>query len=143
MSTTTTLINANSLDGVSPTFEVMDQVTVYAYGLEPDQRVAFYMVALSEMIRSACGPGCPPMVQLPAVTDEMQLLCCGDPIYLTRDQPWVIIDSPQKAKLRAKLEDALGVPQVPAVQTLVTFRVTNTNHVNDRMRGCACAGAVA
>lgn len=135
------LISRDTLDGVSTPFEVIDQITVYAFGLEATQRVAFYMVGLSEVLKASCGTGCPPLVTLPTVIDEMQLKCCGEPIYLTRDQPWVVIDSPQSVKIRAKLEDELGDPQVPAVQTFVGFRPTNTVNVNDRMRGCACAGA--
>ena len=137
------LISRNVLDGVSVPFEVSEQVTVYAYGLEPGQRVAFDIVALSETIKAACAPGCPPMVTLPTVVDEMPLSCCGERIYLSREQPWVVIDSPQQAKIRAKLEDTNGAPQVPSVQTVVGWRSTNTHNVNDRMRGCACAGASA
>lgn len=140
------LITRTVLDGVSTPFEVSDQVTVFGYGLEPGQRVAFYIVALSETLRAACGPGCPPMVTLPSVIDEMQLMCCDTPVVLTREQPWVIIDSPQAAKIRAKLEVFDGtdwVPAVPLPQTLVLWKATNTRNVNDRMRGCACAGASA
>lgn len=135
------LISRDTLDGVSVPFEVADQVTVYAFGLEPTQRVAFYMTGLSEVMKASCGTGCPPSVTLPTVVDEMQLACCGAPIYLTRAQPWVIIDSPQAVKIRAKLESSLGAPQVPEAQTFIGYRPTNTANVNDRMRGCACAGA--
>lgn len=140
------LITRTVLDGVSNPFEVSDQITVMAYGLAPTERVAFYLVGLSETLRSACGPGCPPMVTLPSVIDEMQLMCCDTPILLTRDQPWVIIDSPQATKIRAKLETFDGtnwLPAVPSAQTLVLYKATNTANVNDRMRGCACAGASA
>ena len=140
------LITSNVLDGVSAPFEVSDQITVMAYGLEPGQRVAFYMVGLSETLRAACGPGCPPAVTLPSVIDEMQLVCCDTHVVLTRTQPWVIIDSPQATKIRAKLEVLDGtdwVPAVPSASTLVLWKPTNTRNVNDRMRGCACAGASA
>lgn len=140
------LITSNVLDGVSVPFEVADQITVQAFGLEPGQRVAFYIVGLSETLRAACGPGCPPMVTLPSVIDEMQLMCCDDPILLTRSRPWVIIDSPQATKIRAKLEVLDGsewVPAVPSPSTLVLWKPSNTRNVNDRMRGCACAGVSA
>ena len=134
------LITSNVLDGVSVPFEVADQITVQAFGLEPGQRVAFYIVGLSETLRAACGPGCPPMVTLPSVIDEMQLMCCDDPILLTRSRPWVIIDSPQHAKLRARLETTGSVAVIPTNQ-VVGYRESNTRNVTDRMRGCACAGA--
>lgn len=133
------LITRNQLDGLSDTFETTGQITVYAYGLGVNERVAFSIVALSEFIRTACG-NCPPAVTLPAVVDEMPLECCGDPIYLTRSRPWVIIDSPQHAKLRAQLETTTGTPVVPTGQ-VIGYRETNTNNVTDRMRGCACSGA--
>lgn len=131
------LITRTVLDGVSSPFEVADQITVSAYSLGPTDRVRFYIVGLSEVLKAACG--CPPgAVQLPSVIDEMPLNCCGNPIELTRQQPWVVIDSPQGVKLRAKLEDSSGSPLVPTDQ-LVVYKATNTRHVNDRMRGCACA----
>lgn len=133
------LISRNIVSGVSEPFEVSKQVTVYAYNLQPNEQVTFHIVALSELIKSACG-NCPPAVTLPTVVDEMQLECCGEPIILTRAQPWVIIDSPQAAKIRAKLETTGGVIVVPSDQ-LVVYNETNTENVNDRMRGCACAGA--
>jgi hypothetical protein len=133
------LISRNIISGISKPFEVSDQVTVYAYNLEPGQRVSFEIVALSELIKSACG-NCPPAVTLPSVVDSMPLKCCGDLIAITRDQPWVVIDSPQGAKIRARLETSGGVIVVPNDQ-LVVYNKTNTINVNDRMRGCACAGA--
>ena len=60
---------------------------------------------------------------------------------LTRDNPWVIIDSPQGTKIRAKLETASSGEVVVPTDQLVVYNETNTENVNDRMRGCACAGA--
>lgn len=133
------LINRNVLSGVSDPFEVAGQITVYAYNLQPGERISFEVVALSELVKTACG-SCPPAVVLPSIVDAMPLNCCGEIITLTRDRPWVIIDSPQGAKLRAKLETSAGVAVVPSDQ-LVVYSTTNTLNVNDRMRGCACAGA--
>ena len=134
------LISRNVVSGVSEPFEVSKQVTVNAYNLQVGQRVSFYIVALSELIKSACG-NCPPAVTLPTVVDEMPLLCCGERIVLTRDNPWVIIDSPQGTKIRAKLETASSGEVVVPTDQLVVYNETNTENVNDRMRGCACAGA--
>lgn len=134
------LISRNVVSGVSEPFEVSKQVTVNAYNLQAGQRVSFYVVALSELIKSACG-NCPPAVTLPTVVDEMPLLCCGERIVLTRDNPWVIIDSPQGTKIRAKLETASSGEVVVPTDQLVVYNETNTENVNDRMRGCTCAGA--
>ena len=134
------LISRNVVSGISEPFEVSKQVTVNAYNLQVGQRVSFYIVALSELIKSACG-NCPPAVTLPTVVDEMPLLCCGERIVLTRDNPWVIIDSPQGTKIRAKLETASSGEVVVPTDQLVVYNETNTENVNDRMRGCACAGA--
>ena len=134
------LISRNIVSGVSEPFEVSKQVTVYAYNLQPNEQVTFHIVALSELVKSACG-NCPPAVTLPTVVDEMPLLCCGERIVLTRDNPWVIIDSPQGTKIRAKLETASSGEVVVPTDQLVVYNETNTENVNDRMRGCACAGA--
>lgn len=138
----TALITKNTLSGVSEPFEITEdlkQITVNAYNLGAAERISFYVVALSELVKSACG-NCPPAVQLPTVVDEMPLLCCGERITLTRSQPWVILDAPQGTKLRAKLENNAGTVLVPTTQ-LVVWNKTNTANVNDRMRGCACEGA--
>ena len=134
------LISRNVVSGISEPFEVSKQVTVNAYNLQVGQRVSFYIVALSELVKTACG-NCPPAVTLPTVVDEMPLLCCGERIVLTRDNPWVIIDSPQGTKIRAKLETASSGEVVVPTDQLVVYNETNTENVNDRMRGCACAGA--
>lgn len=131
----TVLIDANVLNGLSMPFEVADQVTVTAYGLEPTDTVTFFMVQLNKTTPVPCQ--CPPgMVVMPAVVDEMQLLCCNVAITLTRQKPFVIIDSPQGVKLRAKLNTTGNVP--PSTQ-LVEYKVTTTKNVTERMRGCACA----
>ena len=134
------LISRNVVSGVSDPFEIDEQVTVYAYNLGVNERVSFHIVALSELIKSACG-NCPPAVTLPTVVDEMPLECCGEPILLTRLQPWVILDAPQGAKIRAKLENTAGTAVLVPNAQLVVWNKTNTANVNDRMRGCACVGA--
>lgn len=133
------LINRNTLTGISEPFDVSGQLTIYAYNLVGTEKVVFEIVALSELVKSACG-NCPPAVQLPTVVDAIPLQCCGELIQLSREMPWVIIDSPQGAKVRAKLQTNMGAAVTPTDQ-LVVYSTTNTLNVNDRMRGCACAGA--
>lgn len=129
------LIDKNMLDGISDPFEVSDQVTVFAQGLEPTDTVTFFLVALSKFVGTPCV--CPPgNVVLPAVVDETPLLCCDTPIVLDFEHPWVIIDAPQGLKIRAKLTAALITTQV------VAYNETNTKNVTERMRGCACTEGV-
>ena len=136
-----TLISSNTVDGISNPFEVGpgEQITVTAYNLEVGEKVAFFIVALSDVVKGQCG--CPPMAVVPAtVVDEMPLNCCGAPVILTRSQSWAIIDSPQGVKLRAKLQLISNSSIVaPPTDQIVGWKTTNVPNVNDRMRGCACA----
>lgn len=126
------LINRLTAGGVSETFEATSQITVTALGLEPGDEVSFWIVLLTDMQRDPCS--CPPgRVVLPEVLDEVQLTCCGEEVLLTRDNPFVIIDAPLNQLMRAKLFTSL-----PSTQ-LVYFNFTNTQNVNDRLRGCPCA----
>jgi hypothetical protein len=126
------LINRLTADGISETFEATSQITVTALGLEDGDTVSFWIVLLTDMQRDPCS--CPPgRVTLPQVLDEVPLQCCGEPVLLTRDNPFVIIDAPLNQLMRAKLVTAL-----PSTQ-LVYFNFTNTHNVNDRLRGCPCA----
>lgn len=129
-----TLITSTKV--ISDPFEISNQITVYAFGLEPDDVIEFYILSITrpEINPCACPPG---NVVLPAIDDELQLKCCGVPITLSRDNPYVIMDTPQGAKLRAKLV----APAAPSTQ-LVIYKETNTQNVNDRLRGCPCAGGV-
>lgn len=127
------LIDKNTISGISEPFEIDTQVTVMALGLDPLDTVSFAIVQLSDPARVQCE--CPPgNVVFPSVIDEVPLMCCGEPIELTRDNPYVVFDSPQGAKIRA----TLNFDGVPATQ-YVFYVVTNTQNVNDRMRGCPCA----
>lgn len=127
------LIDSNNLDGLSIPFEVADQITVFALGLEPGDEVTFDIVMLSRFTPTPCV--CPPFpVVLPSVIDELPLRCCEDIITLTRDRPWVIIDAPQGAKLRARLT-AGG----PITTQVVAYEETRTPYPSAFMRGCACA----
>lgn len=130
------LIGKNTIDNLSATFEVDDQITIYAAGLEPTDVVQIEMVQISDAAPTdPCG--CPPgAVVLPGVLDAMTLLCCGEPIQLTRAQPFVIVDAPQDQLLRVRL---IQVDlNEPITTQRVWFRPTKTRNVNDRLRGCPC-----
>lgn len=134
----TPLISSNQLDGVSTTFEIRKEVTVHAQGLEPGDEVEFWIVQLTDPVRDPCA--CPPgVVTLPSVMDEVPLLCCGDRVILTRERPYVVLDGPQGVYLRAKLTGTDGDPFIgPMTTQRVYFVESESRHINDRMRGCAC-----
>lgn len=130
----TFLIDRLTLGGVSTPFDLIDQVTVQAMGLHAGDEVHLEIVLLSDMTPPACA--CPPgRPTLPAVIDAVPLSCCGEPVVLSRDQPFVVLDAPQGSKLRARLETTMQDTQV------VWFQNTATPNVNDRLRGCPCEDA--
>lgn len=131
------LVNRDTLDGVSGTFEITNQITIHAQGLEPGDEVTIWLVQLTDPTLDPCS--CPPgRVELPSVLDETQLLCCDIPVTLTRERPFVVLNEPQGIHLRVKL--AL----VGAHSTQRVYYVhSNTQNVNDRLRGCPCASAGA
>ena len=126
-----TLINSDTISGISIPFEIRHQITVVALGLEPLDTVTIWLVLQTTPVRDPCA--CPPgQVVLPSVLDEVQLACCDVPIVLNRDRPFVVLDAPQGISLRAKL-----VTITPSTQW-VGYQETSTANVNDRMRGCPC-----
>lgn len=128
------LIDRDTVDATSPAFTLgdNDQVTIFAMGLNPDDRVVFELVMFGGLLNEDCT--CPPLAVKPvAVQDVVPLRCCADEIVLTRDRPYVILDAPQNIPLRARL---LSVD--PVDQQRVWLRHTNTPNPTDYMRGCAC-----
>jgi hypothetical protein len=126
-----TLINKDTISGVSETFEIASQATFVALGLEPGDTITFFLVLLSEALRPACP--CPPYaVTFPSIVDEVPLLCNGEPITLSRDNPFVVLDAPQGFKLRAKLNAT-----VPYTTQILLMNELTTTAINDRLRGCA------
>ncbi len=134
------LITNNTLTGISQPFDVEGQLTVFAFGLTPTQRVSFWIVKISSAATAGCG--CPPYVpQLPGIEEETPYECCNTPVILTADRPWVIIDSPQGAKIIAKLEELVDdewVPVAPPNGQVVYWDTSATPNVTDCMRGCRC-----
>lgn len=134
----TPLIDSTILDGVSQTFEITREITVHAQGLEPGNEVEFWIVQITDPVTNHCA--CPPgQVVLPSVMDEVPLLCCGERVILTRDQPYVVLDGPQSVYLRAKLVETGGAPLTGPVTTQrIYYSETTTPGINDRLRGCPC-----
>lgn len=128
----TILLNRDTGD-TSQAHDIGQQLTIVAQGLEDTDEVTVWLVQLSrfEMPPCSCPPG---KVLMPSVLSETQLRCCGEPIVLTADMPYVILDAPQGWKFRVKWNVANPTTQV------VSFEQTNTQNVNDRMRGCPCGG---
>lgn len=128
------LIDKLTVAGTSDPFDIGEQVTVVALGLEPTDVVYFEIVLLSDPVRNMCA--CPPLLVTPvSVIDAVPLLCCGERVELTRNKPFVVIDVPQNAKLRAVLQQT---PPGPITTQFVYYSTTNTKNVNDRLRGCPC-----
>lgn len=128
----TVLLNRDTGD-VSEPAVLTQQMTIMAQGLEDTDEVTLWLVQLSSFDAPQCS--CPPgKVTLPQVMSENQLMCCGQPVVLTPEQPFVIVDAPLGWRLRAKWNISVPTTQV------VSFRYTNTPNVNDRMRGCPCGG---
>lgn len=125
------LIDKDTVSLMSAPFELTRQVTVYAYSLEDEDTVTFELVSLTKPFKADCQ--CPPgQVVYPSVDDAMPPTCCSTAITLSRAQPWVIIDAPQGAYIRALLHAAAVSAQS------VQMEDTNVPNVTERMRGCAC-----
>lgn len=127
------LIDKDTVGGISPTFEVSGQITIFASHLAGSDYVELELVDITPA-KTPSGD-CPPYpVILPAVVWSAPLKCCDEPIKLTPDQPYVLVDHPQNVKLRAKLVTS----DVGWSDKRVWFKETSVHNPNDRMRGCPC-----
>lgn len=126
------LIDKDTVSGVSATFEVGNQLTVFAANLAGSDYVEFEIVALTPPKKAECE--CPPTVVLPAVNWSAPLKCCGQAVRLTAAQPFVLIDHPQHIKMRARLVTT----DVGWSDKIVWAESTNVPNPTDRMRGCPC-----
>lgn len=107
------------------------QVTVVAMGLMPGDEVSFEMIFAPAIQPDLCA--CPPgIVELPSVAASAPMMCCGEPIKLTADNPFVVMDAPQGVRVRGVMQAALqsGI--------WVWAFETDTKNVTDRLRGCPC-----
>jgi len=129
------LISRESLSNLSVPFEVTPrgQVQLFASGLEPDDYVEIEMVKIGAAGDGA-GTG---RVTLPAVIWSAPLRCeNGQPVRLTADFPVVVVDYPQRVKLRLRFEGDLSMGDKEVWASDVSFTA-----VSDRMRGCRCAAS--
>lgn len=127
------LIDTNTPNGISKPFALDRQVTVYAMALQDNDQVHLQLVLMSDLIPPPCV--CPPgRVTLPSVIDSVPLSCCGEPIILSREQPYVVLDAPQGSHIRAVLNGG----NADADAQRVWWVPTNTPNVTDKLRGCPC-----
>lgn len=128
------LIDADSQNFVSPPFFIRSQVTVFATGLGPTDRVEFDMLVLSNPLMDDCA--CPPLVVQPLSIEATEpLTCCNGPIHITATRPFAILEGPQGVLVRARL-----VTSDPGVTVQhVWMEETSTSNVTDFMRGCPSA----
>ena len=125
-----TLLSKDTGD-ISQPFTIKSQVTVVAFGLEGDDEVTFEVVLLSTALQPSCQ--CPPgQVVMPSVAAAFPLDCCGTPIKLTAERPFVVLDAPQGFPLRA----AWNV--LPSEGQIVMYEETNTPNLTARLNGCPC-----
>lgn len=109
------------------------QITVFAFGLAPDEYISFEIIFSPAVRKDLCI--CPPLkAQMPSVADAVPLSCCGQEVRLTSTNGFVIIDAPQNVDMRAVLhaKDRAGI--------YAWASDSNTSYVTDRMRGCPCEG---
>lgn len=113
------------------TLAVDTQMTLTAVGFDETDPGNYIWIEIVVINRHRpADPCCPDPVQLPSVAASTPLTCCGVPIRLDAANPYVIIDAPQGALLRARLEgDTIPMAWVT---------VTKTKDITDRMRGCGC-----
>lgn len=129
----TVIIDKQYIDGVSNVFDLNSQVTIWALGLEPEDEVTFWMVLLTDPLKPSDDCACPPLAPIgPQILDEVQLTCCSEPIVLSRERPYAVIDAPIGAKLRAKLASGIISTQK------VVMTTTATTNISSYMRGCPC-----
>jgi len=125
-----TLLSKDTGD-VSQPFQLKSQITVVAFGLQEDEEVTFEVVLVDSGRQASCQ--CPPgQVVMPTVLHSFPLDCCGTPIKLTAERPFVVIDAPQGFSLRA----AWNV--LPTDGQVVMYEETTTPNLNARLNGCPC-----
>lgn len=115
---------------ISQPIELRSQLTFVAFGLQTGEEVTFEVVLLSTPITPTCQ--CPPgQVVLPDVIQSFPLTCCEEPIVLTAERPYVVVDAPQGFLIRARWD------VLPTQGQVVYYQETNTPNLTDCLRGCA------
>lgn len=129
----TLLFSPTSVSPYSAVFYLSGQKTIVGLGFEDDEsEVTFRIVDMD-----AAGPQCPcppRVVNLPEVNASAPLTCCGEPIVVNINNPYVILDAPQGIAIQAVYTTPAGGKITAKVWALDT----NTRDVTERMRGCPC-----
>lgn len=134
----TVLFDHTSIGPHSAVFDIPSQVTITAFGLQPDDYITFEALQLTPGARAfACGCVLTP-AQEALIADTQQLQCpsCDSavlrPVRLTPSNPVVVLDSPQGISLRA-VYHGTGL-DLRSVRVTATH--SDTSDLTDAMRGC-------
>jgi hypothetical protein len=128
------LFYPGQLATTSSSFAIARQVTVFGMGLVSGDTIRFEMLYIPTFRGDPCE--CPPLQgELPQVSAVATLTCCGEPVEITADRPFVVLDAPQGVLLRAVLNAS------DPTSVVSWLAETNTLNVSDTLRGCPCAGA--
>lgn len=140
MSNNNILFDANSGAMDSPVFMLDKQITVIATGMAPDDFITFEVLQLlsGDPIKLC---GCRLTAASMATIELVKPLTCSmcgpevnsQEVRLTDNNTFVILDTPQGALLRA-IYHGTGVDDGTAK---VWYNTTDTQDLNDAMRGCA------
>jgi protein involved in polysaccharide export with SLBB domain len=134
----TILFNGTSITPVSTAFQLSQQHTAYAVGLNPGDTITFEIVLTTPAAGyKQANPGCctvgtdGPTIE---IAGTQPLMCCtGTSVQLTSTNPVLVLDTPQGALLRAIYDG----PNLGAFSLIVT--PSNVTDVTDAMRGCCAA----
>jgi hypothetical protein len=133
------LFNNSSISQYSQTtFTIDKQVTVSAIGIPAGVTITFEMLHLEAPAYEAmCDAACPelPPSKNPTVTAWQQLMCCAEmPVRINAATPSIVLDTPQKVRLRAVMTgfDFSATP----FSGVVTVVDSDSQITNDAMRGC-------
>ena len=134
----TVLFDHTSIGPHSAVFDIPSQVTITAFGLQPDDYITFEALQLTPGARAfACGCVLTP-AQEALIADTQQLQCpsCDSatlrPVRLTPSNPVVVLDSPQGISLRA-VYHGTGL-DLRSVRVIAL--PSDTQDLTDAMRGC-------
>lgn len=139
----TILFDTHSTSPVSNRFQIGKQVTITGTGIPVGGEIQFEVVSYEDvplgnstsLCSTSCSPGFP--MQESVIVGTARIMCCDCsnanaeyPARLTADVPFVILDAPQKAWIRA-------VYSGPGIGTFtVAMESTDTQDITAAMRGC-------
>jgi len=132
------LFDGSSTNEVSLThFEIIEQVTITAVGMQEGEYVTFEMVTISSPTHQvSCDPCELPPVVMPEATAWQPLTCCSEEhVSLSSAHPVLILDAPTGMRIRALYHGhnfSLGNPFTADV----TLRESKVKSIHESMRGC-------